>query len=359
MIVGQQSDPGQVRDLNEDRCLALLPPDIAPELDGLLVVADGMGGHQAGEVASGQTVEMLQQLFSSSVYRQWVDFNPEREDYYALVLKEVVEAVNERLYSLASGRRELKGMGTTVTVALLAGPRLYIGHVGDSRAYLLRNGHLRHLTKDHASPQRHNVLTRALGVGMLVRVDRSIHEVQAGDTLILCTDGLTNLVSDAEIQSGIQQSRNPQQACDRLVDLANRRGGPDNITLVVAHLTEEAVKRPAVKPPEAHPPAAADPNLETQPIPRSRLPTTRHDLAHWIGLLIFIVGFALVATVLIAGPIGSSLREGIANLPLPGPLEWIGRGNFPNPALGVSAGAGILVGGLLGAMVARLLFKND
>lgn len=348
-----------MRDLNEDRCLTLLPPDIASELDALLVVADGMGGHQAGEVASGQTVEMLQELFSSSVYRRWVDYNPDREDYYALVLKEVVEAVNERLYGVASGRRELKGMGTTATVALLVGPQLYIGHVGDSRAYLLRNGRLRQLTKDHASAQRQNVLTRALGVGMLVRVDRSIHDVQAGDALILCTDGLTNLVSDAEIQSGIQHSRNPQQACDGLVDLANQRGGPDNSTLVVAHLTEERLKQPAAKPPEARPPAAADPSLETQPIPRSHPPTAEQNLTRWMSLLIFIVSFALVVTVLTAGPAGPSLLDIIANRSLLGPLEWLSKGNFPNPALGVSAGAGILVGGLLSALVTRLLFKND
>ncbi len=237
IIVGYRSHQGLVRESNEDAFCVLLPPDIAPEIDALLVVADGMGGHQAGEVASSYVVKTLEQLFSSSAYKQWVDYSPEREDYYAVVLKEVLERINERLYIQASKRQNLSGMGTTATVALLSGGWLFIGHVGDSRAYLLRKGKMKQLTQDHSLPAQKNVLTQALGNSLLIRVERSIHSIEPGDILVLCTDGLTNLVSDAEIQRAVQTNRDPQKACDLLVDLANRRGGLDNITVLVARVT--------------------------------------------------------------------------------------------------------------------------
>jgi len=253
LIVGHCTHPGQVRELNEDSYCVLTAPAISPEIDALLVAADGMGGHQAGEVASGYVVETMEQLFSSSAYRAWVDFNTQREDYYAAVLKEVLELINDRLYNKGAIQRELRGMGTTATVALLTGSRLFLGHVGDSRAYLLRNGKLQQLTADHSwvaeqaragvmsaeqarmHPNK-NILTRCLGNSLLVRVDRRIIPIQAGDTLLLCTDGLTGMVGDEEIRETLQKRRQPQAACDYLVDLANQRGGPDNITVLVARL---------------------------------------------------------------------------------------------------------------------------
>jgi len=245
-----------VRELNEDAYCVLLPPHVAPGIDALLAVADGMGGHQAGEVASGYVVKTLEHLFSSSIYRQWVDHSPLREDYYAVVLKEVLERINDHLYTQASTNQSLSGMGTTATVALLAGGRLFIGHVGDSRAYLLRKGKIKRLTHDHTwveeklqagkitpheaeSHPHKNILTRALGNSLIVRIDRSIHSIQPNDILILCTDGLTNLVSDAELSQIIQANQDPQRACDFLIDLANRRGGTDNITVLISRLTSK------------------------------------------------------------------------------------------------------------------------
>lgn len=257
LLVGHRTHPGQVRELNEDSYCVLTAPAITPEIEALLVAADGMGGHQAGEVASGYVVETMEKLFSSSAYRAWVDFNPQREDYYAAVLKEVLEQLNDRLYNRGAIQRELQGMGTTATVALLTGNRLFLGHVGDSRAYLLRDGEMQQLTADHSwvaeqaragaipaeqarlHPDR-NILTRCLGAGLLVQVDRRIVPVQVGDILLLCTDGLTNVVSDEEIREAVRNHRQPQAACDYLVDLANQRGGPDNITVLVARLTAEA-----------------------------------------------------------------------------------------------------------------------
>jgi len=264
LIVAAHSDLGKMRERNEDSYCVLLPPQISPELEGLIVVADGMGGHQAGEIASAQVTDTLEQIFSSPVYRQWVDYSPEREDYYVAVVKEVLERINDRLYAMATSQPQLAGMGTTVTMALLAGGCAYLGHVGDSRAYLLRNGKLEQLTQDHswvaeqvrdgvlnlqeaAADKRKNVLTRALGTDLVVRVDRSVHPLQAGDSLVLCTDGLTNLVSDAEIQATVQTDHNLERACEALVNLANQRGGGDNITVLVARVASDKEKPQATR----------------------------------------------------------------------------------------------------------------
>jgi serine/threonine protein phosphatase PrpC len=257
LSVGHVSHRGQVRAENEDNYCILLPPDVAQGIDALLAVADGMGGHQAGEVASAFVVQTLAQLFSSLAYREWVDYSPQHEDYNVIVLKEVLERLNESLYSEAAAQSKLRGMGTTATVALLVGRVLFIGHVGDSRAYLLCDGGITQLTQDHSwvaeqvrdgtmTPQeaerhpRKNILTRCLGNSLVVRVDRFSRPVLPGDCLVLCTDGLSNMVSDGEIAQVVLGQADPQRACDQLVELANARGGLDNITVVVARVVEGA-----------------------------------------------------------------------------------------------------------------------
>ena len=254
--IGHCGDTGRQRELNEDSYLILTAPAIAPEIDALLAVADGMGGHRAGDVASRMLVEMLDGLFTSSVYQQHVAYSPQHTDYYVVVLKEVLEQANEQLYSLSASRPELSGMGTTATVALLAGGRIFWGHVGDSRAYLLRNGSLQRLTHDHtwvaeqvgagqmtweeaAQHPRRSVLTQSLGNGLLVRVERGVQPVQSDDVLLLCSDGLSGVVSDAEMRETLLTETNPQATCDLLVALANQRGGPDNITVLVARLVAD------------------------------------------------------------------------------------------------------------------------
>lgn len=256
MLFGFGSHVGQVRDLNEDSYLAMAAPAITPEVDALLVVADGVGGHQAGEVASGYVVDTFGQLFTSRAYQKRVDYNPQREDYYAAALKEILEGINTGLQDMAVGQRGLSGMGTTATVALVTGRRLFIGHVGDTRAYLLRQRELHLLTTDHSwveeqvhagalTPQqaathpRRSVLTRSLGNRPVVRIDRSIHTLEAQDVLLLCSDGLTNKVSDAEIGRAVQANDDPQKVCDFLVDLANQRGGEDNVTILMVRLSDQ------------------------------------------------------------------------------------------------------------------------
>jgi len=258
MQIGHLTDRGRVRELNEDNYLVLAAPNLPPEVTMLLAVADGMGGHQAGEVASGQVVASLNQLFSTGQFRQWVDYNPEHPDYYVAVLKEVLEGINNQLLDMAA-QHGLAGMGTTATVVLLKGAQLFVGHVGDSRAYLWRGGTLQQLTHDHSwvaeqvasgalSPAeayhhpKKNLLLQALGNSSVLRVDRTVHEVYAGDIILLCSDGLTNKVSDVEIGQIMSQQPNPQTACQQLVHLANSRGGEDNITVIVARLDHQATQ---------------------------------------------------------------------------------------------------------------------
>ncbi len=252
--VGHATHRGMVREVNEDGYLVLTPPAVAAGLTGLLAVADGMGGHQAGDKASGEVIRILHDLFSSSSYQeQMVGYSRDREDYYILVLKEVLEQINDRLYNLATSHPELQGMGTTGSVALLVDHRLYLGHVGDSRIYLLRGGHLQQLTHDHSwvaeqvdmgvlTPEqaavhpKRNLLTRCLGHSPVLRVERTALELQPGDLLLLCSDGLHGIVRDAEIAQVLMTAPGLQTACDYLVEMANQRGGPDNITVIVAQV---------------------------------------------------------------------------------------------------------------------------
>jgi protein phosphatase len=199
-------------------------------------------------------VETLDALFTCSAYQQGVAYSPEHHDYCVVVLKEVLEQINERIYDRSASRRDLHGMGTTATVALLSGWRLFLGHVGDTRAYLLRDGSLQRLTQDHtwvaervragqmtweeaAQHPRSNELVQSLGNSPLVRVERIAKPVRPSDLLLICSDGLHSVVSNAEMGEALMHSPDPQSACDGLVALANQRGGPDNITAVAVRLT--------------------------------------------------------------------------------------------------------------------------
>ncbi len=251
--IGHQSDPGCQRDRNEDSYLVLTPPVLEEEISALLVVADGMGGHRAGDVASRALVAWMDRWFTSGAYRENCGYSPQHLDYYVVVLKEALEQANEYLCDLAATHTEWGDLGTTATAVLLARGYLFWGHVGDSRAYLLRDGHLQQLTHDHTwvaenlaagrltleeareHPRRH-VLTQSLGIPGPIRVDRGMREVFPGDVIILCSDGLSNVVSEAEIRDVLMGEPDPQGACHRLVALANERGGPDNITVLVARL---------------------------------------------------------------------------------------------------------------------------
>ncbi|MBE3574138.1 MAG: Stp1/IreP family PP2C-type Ser/Thr phosphatase [Firmicutes bacterium] len=231
MQIGYRTDIGKSRLTNEDRLLARPP---------LLAVADGMGGAQAGEVASEMAIHVLWEAAPGG--------EPPQER-----LKQAILEANRRIFALANSDSRCAGMGTTLTAVLLENHMAYVGHVGDSRAYLVRGQHIRRLTQDQSvvgelmrlgylseaeamvHPQR-NILTQALGTEPHVQVELTQFPIEPGDRLVLCTDGLTSLVQDGEILDTLRQEREPQAAADRLVDLALDRGGYDNVTVVVAYI---------------------------------------------------------------------------------------------------------------------------
>ncbi|MBV8386744.1 MAG: Stp1/IreP family PP2C-type Ser/Thr phosphatase [Acidimicrobiia bacterium] len=233
---GGATDTGLVRDHNEDRYLAD---------EHLFVVADGVGGHKAGEVASQTAVETLQHAFTA----------PTTEN-----LVEAVKTANRTVWNLAEANSDQRGMGTTLTAIALVDDggedRLAIVNVGDSRAYLLQQGQLEQLTEDHSlveqlvregqltpeeaqvHPQR-SIITRALGLDPDVEVDSWELTPYKGDRLLLCSDGLTNEVSDADIATTLRTVGDPEEAAKQLVDAARDHGGNDNITCVVVDVLDD------------------------------------------------------------------------------------------------------------------------
>ena len=241
MQVTGLTNRGLERPRNEDSCFARYDTDLA-----LLVVADGMGGHQAGNVASSLAVSMAENLWGK-LDRNVIRFTGGARQ---LISRFIIEA-NDLIITEAGNSLDKKGMGTTITAGLLCGNCLTIGHVGDSRAYLIKDNRIELLTKDHSlleeliesgqvdpeeaksHPQRH-VLTRALGISRDLEIDVIEHDISDNSILLFCTDGLTNLVHDEEILALSRETSEPQKLAESLIELANERGGFDNITVVVA-----------------------------------------------------------------------------------------------------------------------------
>lgn len=250
-VVVAATDVGRRRSHNEDHHVVWVPSDPADlERRGILImVADGMGGSLAGEVASKLAAETVVHR-----YGEGAGVDP-LED-----LKAAVEDANTAVFQQSLSDPSMTGMGTTCTALALKGREAWIAHVGDSRAYLCRGREIRQLTQDHSlvahlvernelSPEqartdsRRNVVTRSVGVGEKVEVDamRIGGLLEPGDTLLLCSDGLHGQVTDEEIGQAMQEG-SMEEACQDLIGLANERGGPDNITVVMARI--EAVGNP-------------------------------------------------------------------------------------------------------------------
>ena len=238
------TDVGRKRQANEDAVVALMPPDAPGSVDAVFAVADGMGGHEAGEVASAIAVQTLVDKFGPGSPFHAGGAAPGADD-----LRQAVEQANATIVSEAQGDK--KGMGTTVTAGIMEGSRLHIAHVGDSRAYMLRGGRLYMLTQDHswvaeqvragalkpeeaATHPRRNLLTRALGASGQVEVDAQTIPLEQDDLILLCSDGLHGVVSDQKLREELLKTPDLQAVCDHLVAEANRAGGPDNITVLVA-----------------------------------------------------------------------------------------------------------------------------
>ena len=235
VVVGAKSDVGQVRQANEDSYLVDEP---------LFVVADGMGGHIAGDVASSTAVSVIAGQASTA----------SAENLQTLV--DLVRAANKAIWEKAGQDPSLKGMGTTCTLMLVDNEKAYFAHVGDSRAYLLRGGELTQVTEDHtlvgrmvkegrlseeeaeSHPQR-SIITRALGVDSDVEVDVMSLDLRPGDRILLCSDGLSSMISDEAIVGPLREETDPQRVADRLVELANEAGGEDNVTVVIIDVTED------------------------------------------------------------------------------------------------------------------------
>jgi PPM family protein phosphatase len=229
--VGAGTDTGRIRDLNEDAY-------VSREDEGLFVVCDGMGGAPAGEVASQLAVEeLLRQLARGE--RERLSDSPPAASYlpHTSRLAEAVRRSNAFIYGEAQKDPRQAGMGTTLVGAWIRQQVAGVAHVGDSRAYLWHDERLEPLTSDHSLGAEHqHVLLRALGREPEVDVDVREVPVQAGDYVLLCSDGLTKMVGDAELGRAIVNLREPQRICDYLIAAANRNGGNDNVTVIVVEV---------------------------------------------------------------------------------------------------------------------------
>jgi PPM family protein phosphatase len=264
-----KTDLGRTREHNEDTFLvadlstgnASLQPDVRNHVIGsrgsLFMVADGMGGAAAGELASAMAADLIYRHMSTA----WARDETATAARFAFRMKEAVELANTQIYTYAREHPEVRGMGTTVTAAGVLGNNLYLTQIGDSRAYLVRGAEAIQLTKDQSLMQRlvdageltedeaeqserRNIILQALGPDPRVKVDLTYQAIRRGDTLILCSDGLSGLVRREEFASLAREHSDPPALCAALINLANSRGGPDNITVVTARFHGEGLPEP-------------------------------------------------------------------------------------------------------------------
>jgi protein phosphatase len=289
------TDVGRTRSANEDAYFAQHP---------LFVVADGMGGHVAGDVASATTVETIE--------REW-DGGSDPE-----ALIRMIEDANRAVYEKAQANSELRGMGTTATAILLDASTAHVAHVGDSRAYLLRAGELTQVTEDHTvvgrmeregkltkeEAARHphrNVITRALGIDEGVEVDTWELELVEGDRLLICSDGLNAMLDDDEIRQILIEDENPHEAVESLVDSANDAGGEDNITVILLDAVPDAHEAPAPPAPAVsgveRESTAPDPVYDTQMVSAPDRPPRRR----WRRLIWTLLGLVALGALLFGG----------------------------------------------------------
>jgi len=285
---GDRTDVGRGRPENEDSHL------VDPE-DGLCAVADGMGGHRAGEVASATAIDALKAAY---VGGQRLD--------------QAVGAANAAVFAKAAEDAALRGMGTTLTAIALQDSTALLGHVGDSRAYLMRGGAVTRVTEDHSlveqlvregrltpeeaqhHPQR-AIITRALGVDADVQVDTYRIDLQPGDRLMICSDGLTNMLSDDTIAQTLRRHADPQQAADTLVDMANQAGGDDNITVVLVDALGDGGEGAAAEARADENPEPAAVTAAEEPPPAHRGSRALRSLVLWGLPVLAVVGIAVGA----------------------------------------------------------------
>ena len=253
----ERSDTGRKRPHNEDR-VAADPPR------GIAVLADGMGGHKGGEIASALAVETVTRELANRLSGVGAE-SPDDEAYApeSLLARDVINEANTIVYETARTQPQYEGMGTTLVVALFYDDRLTLAHVGDSRAYRFRNGRLEQLTRDHTLMQElidrgfytpeearaslnRNIVTRALGIEESVNADLQEEIALPGDLYLLCSDGLNDMVDDDTIRLTLDKfGDNLEAAADRLIEEANGNGGQDNVSVVLVRILQPFPGRPS------------------------------------------------------------------------------------------------------------------
>lgn len=236
MIVSYRSDVGMQRSQNQDSVFASSMP--IGKLPNLLIVADGMGGHKAGDFASRYSIEKIKECVSESIY-----------DNRLLIVNDAIRRVNRMVYEKSTDYEEYKGMGTTLTLAYIDQHTLYAFQIGDSRLYI-DNEAIRQVTRDHSYVEemyrkgvmtrdseeyknKKHIITRAIGGNDFVVADIYEEQLQTGDIVLLCSDGLTNMVDDASIHNILSSTKTLDEKADSLIELANKNGGQDNISVVL------------------------------------------------------------------------------------------------------------------------------
>ena len=277
MRVFGRTDVGRMREHNEDafvvadltRGNATLQPEVRAHTIGdrgsLFMVADGMGGAAAGEIASAMAIEgVLREVTDAFAAAEGPT-----EDAFATAIKRATATANAQIHAFALELPEFRGMGTTATVAGVLGDTVYLAQVGDSRAYLVRGGIAQQITKDQSLMQklveageltqeeaeqseRRNIILQALGPEPNIKVDLTSQQLRRGDTLVLCSDGLSGQVKCEDLARIVTEEGDLVTACKRLIDLANDNGGPDNITVIAARFDGDGLLLPGETDPVGH-----------------------------------------------------------------------------------------------------------
>ena len=254
LICAGMTDVGRAREHNEDDFY------LSDGREALCVVADGMGGHRSGEVASAMAikaiVEYYRETMSEANFAEEAEEGETEVDLIQRRLKQAVQSANRAVFKAASQSEVYKGMGTTIVSGYFTEQGIYLAHIGDSRAYRYRDGELSQCTEDHSLANEYvrmgilsaeeveyfpykNVITRACGLTEYVEVDVDYADLEVGDLFLFCSDGLTDMVDDDVITEMIEEEDDIETLCESLVERANENGGADNITVVLAKIGEE------------------------------------------------------------------------------------------------------------------------
>lgn len=238
---------GMVREINEDSYNIVAG---YPDVPVSFIIADGMGGHNSGEIASKMAVDLASHHIMEVSGGLPEESAESADELLLTVINGIMQRVNAEVYEKSKESEIHHGMGTTLILAVVHHRKLYIGHIGDSRVYLVRDGKIERLTVDHSfieelvrngsltreeaeNHPKKNLITRALGCSECIQADTYVYDIREKDIFMLCTDGLTNMLSEKEITEILMEADDPQFACSRLVSLANDKGGEDNITVIV------------------------------------------------------------------------------------------------------------------------------